>query len=518
MRFSSLVAVLSGLVATVAAGAVSYPRPDIYSKSAHFSLKVNGEQMYTVSYDRYDYVHLSMDTGSPTEFRIKAMTESKINTYRITPMNLPIKAKVEGQELVFSLKQAHYLIVKINDRKEFVIMIDPKETDVPKERGDGIFNVLDYKADNTGKTLNAGIQSAMDAAGKKPGSIVYVPPGLYQMGNLVLRNRTSLYLAGGATLRFTGNAKDYKKYFKKGDLFDATWWISTEFDSQDIKIYGRGTIDGNGKNTRDNKYMAKLVVPAGTKNFRFDGPLVRDGSFWAVTPIQVTGCYLTNIKILDRFDVTQNDGIDVIESTRVTVRRAIAIANDDSFSTKTWLEDYGQTVPYPYRPRELRDVTFDDCLAWTYCYGYKVGQGVHELQENVVFKNSVVYKAGVGLGIHHLFGTAAANKVTFENIDIEDLAGSPGGRATWLAIWIREGLKRGVGPITNTVIKNIKARKQGGKNGFLSGWNSTVKVSGVTFSDVYMNGASKPATTLKEMNLDNANHTFTEGIKFANTK
>jgi hypothetical protein len=34
--------------------------------------------------------------------------------------------------------------------------------------------------------------------------------------------------------------------------------------------------------------------------------------------------------------MVQNDGIDVVESTNVITNRAIAIANDDSFSTKTW--------------------------------------------------------------------------------------------------------------------------------------------------------------------------------------
>lgn len=44
-------------------------RPPVYNKSAHFSLKVNGTYMYTVSYAGYDYVQLSME-GYLTEFRI----------------------------------------------------------------------------------------------------------------------------------------------------------------------------------------------------------------------------------------------------------------------------------------------------------------------------------------------------------------------------------------------------------------------------------------------------------------
>ncbi|CAG9974742.1 unnamed protein product [Clonostachys byssicola] len=515
MLFRTLVGVLSLLVSSAYCEVVRYERPSIYDKSAHFSLQVNGTEMYTVSYAGYDYVHLSMDQGHPTEFRIKTLSQgSTIKSYSITPKQLPIKAKVEGNELVWSMEKVHYLIVKIDDLKEFVIVVDPTETNAPKSKGTGIFNVLDYKADNTGKTVTTGIQAAMDAAAKQPGSIVYVPAGLYQIGNLMLRSKTSLYLAGGSVLRFTGKASDYKKLYHKSDLHDGTWWIQTEFDSTDIKVYGRGTIDGNGYNTRQNKYMADLLVPVGTKNFRCDGVLVRDSSFWAVTPIQVEDALFTNLKILDRFDVTQNDGIDVVESTRVTVRRAIAIANDDSFSTKTWPYKTGTTVPYPYQPRPLSDVVFENTVAWTKCYGYKVGQGVHQRQTNVTFRDGTVYAAGVGIGIHHLFGTEKATGVTFQDIDIENLAGSPGGRGTWLAVWVAPG-GRGVGPIEDVLIKNIKARDQGHKNGFLQGYNASSKVSGVTFSDVYMLGSTKPATSLKQMNL--LNTSYSENINFANS-
>lgn len=204
---------------------MSYPRPDIYNKSAKYSLKVNGTYMYTVSYAGYDYVQLSMDQGYATEFRIAAVQETSITSYNISPKQLPIIASTDGNELVFSLVDAHYLIVTINDVKEFVILIDPPEVDVPRSSGSGIFNVLDYRADNTGASVTSGIQEAMDAAVSSPGSIVYVPPGLYYIGNLLLRDKTSLYLAGGSVLRFTGNASDYTTLFTKTGVGPGTWWI-----------------------------------------------------------------------------------------------------------------------------------------------------------------------------------------------------------------------------------------------------------------------------------------------------
>ncbi|KAH9437464.1 hypothetical protein MCOR27_007234 [Pyricularia oryzae] len=516
--WSRMVAVASLCLLTIAnAKYVSYPRPSIYTKSAHFSLKVNGTYVNTTNYAGYDYVHISMDQGYRTEFRIAITDQPAITSYTISPQRLPIQARVEGKELIFSLVKAHYLIVRLNDSKNtkgFVVMIDPIEENVPQPRGNGIYNVLDYKADDTGASLNTGIQSALDAAGARPGSIVYVPPGLYLTGNLVLPSRTSLYLAGGAVLRFTGVMADYKMMYKKSDLFPGTWWITTEPGSVDVKVYGRGTIDGNGEKTRDNKFMASMLVPSGTTNFRVDGVLVRDSSFWGVVAVQSEGVYMVNLKVLNRFGITQNDGVDVCESTRVTVRRSIAVAKDDSFSTKTWPEDTGTTVPYPYAPRPLADVVFEDCLAWTECFGYKVGEGVWQRQSNVTFRDSVVHRAGVGLGVHHKFGTAAADSVTFDNIDIENLGGSPGGFASWLIAYVNN-VNSGVGPITRLVVSNIRARKQGGRDGYLQGNGTSSMVSDVTFRNVYMGDSKTPAKSLKEMNI--LRTAFSEKIKISNS-
>ncbi|KAF2017134.1 glycoside hydrolase family 28 protein [Aaosphaeria arxii CBS 175.79] len=518
VRSTLLLAALSA-ISLVSAKWVDYDRPeDIYAKSGMYSVKVNGTYAKTVSYNQYDYLHISMSEGPSTEFRVAAVDGQKITEQPvISPKQLPIVSRIEGNELIFSLKKVHYLIIKFKDKKELIIAIDPLETDVPPSKGDGIFNVLDYGADNKGKGVTTGIQKAMDAAAKKPGSIVYVPPGLYLIGNLMLRNRTSLYLAGGSVLRNTAKKSDYKVLWTKSDLGDGTWWIQTEFDSQDIKVYGRGTLDGNGKASvgASPKLVADILVPVGTTNFKCDGILVRDSSFWAVSLIQVTDATITNIKIFDRFDVKQNDGIDVNESTKVRVRRAIAVANDDSFSTKTWPQDVGTTVPYPYPPRPLRDVIFDDCFAWTYCYAFKVGQGVYQEQDGVTFKNGVVYRAGVGLGIHHLFGTAAAKNVRFENMDLERVEGEPGGTGAWLAVFVHDNGK-GVGPIQNVYVKNIRARKLGKYQAKLAGVDEKSMVDTVTFSDVFMLENKTAATNLDQLNVKWRQ--FSKNIKFDNTK
>ncbi|EJD54714.1 pectin lyase-like protein [Auricularia subglabra TFB-10046 SS5] len=503
---------LSLLAASVSGTIVKYTRPSVYSKSDVFEVKVNGSGLATVSYERYDYVQWSMSEGTSTEVRIKAYRRKSIKSWSITPAALGIKAKIQRNELVFSLKKAQYLIIKIDDLKEFVAVSDPLETNVPKLGASNVFNAADYGANNNGSAVTNGIQKALDAAGKKPGSVVYVGPGLYYPSNIVIPTKTSLYIAGGAVLRFTGKKKDYKVMYKKPDLHEGTWWIYTAKDSTDIKLYGRGTIDGNGKYTRSTKFMASLVVPAGTKNFHMDGLLVRESSFWSVNVVQVTDANFSNLKLLNRFDVTQDDGIDINESSRVKVRRTIAIANDDSFSVKTWRAETETSKPYPYPPRISNDVTFDGCLAWTLCFAYKVGEGAWQPHSNIVFKNSHVYRAGVGIGIHHKFGSQPIRNVTWYNIHIEELHGAPAGQAAWGTFFVNN-VNLGIGPIEGLKIREIHAKRVGSRKGLIQGQSSSSMVNGVTFTDVYFGG--KKAKNLKELNMNTSK--FYKNIQVKNT-
>lgn len=487
----------------VSADWVDYERPAIYDKSFFYSLKVNGTYARTVSYDRYDYVHLSMTEGPATEMRVSLNSQAAITKWNISPNSLPIEATVSGNELIFPLKNVHYLMIKINDLKEFVVMIDPIETSVPDPNGDNVYNVLDYGADNAGGSKTTGIQAAMDAAAGSPGSTVYVPPGLYYIGNLMLRNNTSLYLAGGAVLRNTAVKSDYNVLFTKSDLGDGTWWIQTEFDSHNIRVFGRGVLDGNGHASvnASPKLIAHMLTPVGTRNFSLDGILIRDSSFWAVVPIQSRDVRITNLKILDRFDVVQNDGIDAVESTNVRVTRALAVANDDSFSAKTWPDDVGTTVPYPYPPQPQSDVVFEDCLAWTLCWGFKIGEGVFGDQTDIVFRDSTVYRAGVGMGLNHKYGTGTARNIQFRNIDVEGLTGgTPAGVGAWFAGFIQD-VGNGTGPIQDVTVREMRVGALGTTGGKLVGQGEDALVDGVTFGGIYMLGSSQPAGTLEEMDI-----------------
>ena len=485
-----------------------YPVASIYPASTDYTLTVNGTPVPVTKYTGYDIAQFALGTGAAT-MAVTKINKTDIGSYSISPEKLNIAGSVSGPTLTFTVQSNGYLIVKVDGRPNLVIAADPAETNRPASSGTGIFNVQSapYSAlPNTGGYTTTAFQTALNdaaawgSANGKQGT-VYVPAGVYTLGNLYLRSNLAFYLAPGAVLRYTGERDHYVvNGHKDSQARDLTWFISTRYSSTNISIYGRGIIDGNGQAAlAPGNLGVNLLVPVYTSGFTVDGITFRESSSWAVFPLRSSTMAFRNIKIFNRFDMGENDGIDVTESTDVTVTHAIGIGLDDPFSTKTWdaATDIDDTVPGD--PRPLGNVTFDDLVSWTYCYGVKVGQGVDQPQDQVTFEHVVVYDAAVGIGVHHKYGTASATNIRFDDIDIERLSYTNDSNRTWLAMMTGT---TGVGPVTGVTVSNVKVRNAGTTAARING-QPGAPITGVTLSNIVMPGSTTAATTLGQMDITN---------------
>jgi hypothetical protein len=486
-----------------------YPVQSIYPASPDYRLTVNGQNVPATDFPGYDIAQFAMGGGEAT-ITVTKINNTALGSYSISPAKLNLTGSVSGASLTFTVTRDEYLIVKLDGRPGLVIAIDPLETNRPAESGTGIFNVRNapYNAQPGSGYSTTPFQNALNDAAAWGGAngrqgIVYVPAGVWTLGTIYLRSNLALYLAPGAVLRYTGERANYDVHWHKDSQNrDITWFISTRYSSSNISIYGRGTIDGNGQaSLGPGNLGVNLLTPVYTTNFRVDGITFRESSSWAIMPIRSEDVGFTNLKIFNRFDMGENDGIDVMESKTVTVRNAIGIGLDDPFSTKTWAATTDLTKNIPGNPRPLDNVTFDDLVSWTYCYGLKVGQGVLQNQSNVTFKNAVVYDAAVGIGVHHKYGTATASSIRFENIDIERLSFSNDSNRTWLALWTGAGAN-GVGPITGVTITDVRVRNAGTTAARING-QPGAQITGVELRRILMPGSSAYATTLNQMNVTN---------------
>jgi autotransporter-associated beta strand protein len=480
-----------------------YPLPSIYKPSSFYSLTINGISIPVVNYTaEYDYAEFSMSNGTAV-IQVTAPTQSTITSYGISPEKLGLTGTINSNILTFAITNSQYLIISINGMKPLALGADPAETNIPPSSGTGIFNVLSpaYDADNTGSTLtSAAIQSAISAASAYGGShgqqgIVYIPAGVYLCGNLQLQNNTALYLQGGSVIRCTGDPADYAT---NSPLLGAlgnnigvpgTWFLYST-NGLNVKLYGRGTVDGNGYFMAISNHFGDNLLMLNCTNCIADGITFRDAGGWGLVPAQAANLTLSNLKIFDNMSVPQDDCMDVIDSQNVSISNLLGIAGDDTLSTKTY-----SNYPFPGTQAD-NNILFTDCLLWSQYVACKVGWGVGRPNSNITFSNNVVYNCQNGLGIQMYQDGSTVQNLTFDTIDVENTTlGSPASQAWgWFKITTSTGLA------TNVLVRNITVR-QTGSQGFLGGTTSSAIINGITFDNIYMPGSSVPASNLYDMDI-----------------
>lgn len=482
----------------------AYPLASCYQRGEQHALSVGPTDVPVQAFTPvYDFARFSFSGRQ----KITVTVNEEIEHFTISPLALGIKAEVEGNKLTFDLAQSRYLIVKINDLKELAIAADELETDVPESHGAGIYNILSapYKADANGaEPSTAAIQTAIDDANRNGGGIVYIPSGLYYCGNLILRSNVHVYMEGGAVIRGTGNPKDYATHYRKQSLgMDGTWFIYTEDNSSNIKIYGRGVIDGNGTQMRrQHRYLNNLLFPMQCSGFTVDGITFVDSSLWGVVPTRCDHVALLNTKHFNENDQNhEDDAIDIQECQHVLVKHSFAIAEDDTYSTKTWSQQTDIAGGWYGKPEVLDDVVFDDCFGWSRCATFKLGFGVVQDQTNLSFINSFSYKSMRAIAVNHRWGEGVARNILFDNIDIEGFWPRHNNESRWLEINLRSPER-----MEHITLRNIRVRDAGSTPSLIKGFDEKHPVRNVTLENIYMHNQAVPAGSLQDMQVTDVKH------------
>ena len=422
-----------------------------------------------------------------------------------------------GSRLRFTVPGPAYLIIDVTGLRRLVLAIDAFEIDAPARSGPGIYDVTAavFNADATGRASStAGIQKAIDAAGADPRGrgIVYVPAGLFHVSELRLFSQVSLYLAPGAVLRCDPTAADFHVRFrKKSTGHDEFWFIQTTPAAHDIRIFGRGTIDGNADAVlRRVGLLNHLVAAVDCTRFSMSGLVLRDSGLWGTVVANCDGVRIDRCKHFNRLDRGEDDCLDVCNSRDVKVTHSIAISLDDPYSVKTWEPATDVASQWAGSFEGSRDVYFDDCIAWTRCFAFKIGAGVLRAQENVRFTNSVVFDAAHAIGISHTYGVADVRHVVFDGMDIEQITCDCLGRS-WVRIVIdNHNPASKAGSVFDVVVRNVRVRDAGTQPVLIAGLNADRRLQNIVFDHVEMPGNVHSAKTLKELGVQTSH--FADGV------
>jgi polygalacturonase len=263
------------------------------------------------------------------------------------------------------------------------------------------------KAD--GITLDTqAINSAIDRAHAEGGGMVYLSPGFYLCGTVVLKSNVTLYLEAGAVIV---GSKDIKQYTPQpGPSKDAdanNRHLIFAKDSENVTLCGPGTVDGQGPSfwvPSGRRYyppeeqwadvaslylnprprVSPMLEFVNCRHLTVETIRLENASGWTMRLMSCVGVVVDNVSIKNPVVGPNTDGIDVSNSSDVRIANCSIDTGDDAICLKSE-NPYGDTVPV------MRNVVVTNCTLTSCCNGFKFGTRTYSGCENIVFSNSTIH-------------------------------------------------------------------------------------------------------------------------------
>ncbi len=292
------------------------------------------------------------------------------------------------------------------------------------EPGPRLYDVRAHGARGDGKTLDSeAINRAIRACHETGGGVVYLPPGTYLAGSVVLLSNVTLYLEAQATLLGSKNLGDYGKFPGPPEKGDANQkHLVFARGAENIGIAGPGRIDGQGSAfwvpsgrpvpppedswrdvaTYDWKPLDRpspMVEIVECRNVRIEDVRIENAAGWTMRPIGCENVWIRGVHIKNPVIGPNTDGIDATNCRNVMIADCVIDTGDDAICLKSE-NPYGNDVPVS------KNITITNCILTCCCNGLKFGTATNGGFENVTFSNSVIYNENVDYRARVISGVA----------------------------------------------------------------------------------------------------------------
>jgi len=308
-----------------------------------------------------------------------------------------------------------------------------------------IFDVKDYGAAGDGQRLEtAAINHAIDACAAGGGGTVYLPPGRYLTGTVVLKSHVSLQLEAGATLLGSEDPNDYL-------LIDDPWEKTNKTiapliyadHAENITLTGRGTIDGQGQAWWKREWLANpkrglagAATPAElaeAKKVDHGRPrLIRlihchdvvieklnlkNAGMWTINPLFCEFVRVDGVTIQNPVPSPNTDGINPESCRNAQIINCRIDVGDDCITLKSGSNAVGRAMGQPDE-----NITIANCVMMRGHGGVTIGSEMSGGVKNVVVANCVFQGTDIGIRVKSqrgrggvVEGFTAAN-ITMENV------------------------------------------------------------------------------------------------------
>jgi hypothetical protein len=339
------------------------------SPSLAYQVTVDGQPVFAYRYPTFnqfnwmDYASFSM-TGKVHVTVTSLISERDIRTCFIRPLAYNIQPQIKGNTVSFDLDRPRYLVIFINEEPLFsstglMLFADAPEAGAPKLGDPNVVSIMDYKVDNTGKTVEtAKINKAISDVSAKPGGgVLYFPaPGVYQTGLVMMKSNVKFYVPAGAVIQGSTKNSDYVlppgSTPTGGRAMRALFVFS---NVENASIMGRGTIDMRGYpwlwhdvqpdlgdgSARTSEGLVndphgngvRGYVVSNCKNVTFQDLFLLRSSYWTVTVTNTDGFTSRNIKLINRKQQYHDDAYDLTGGSKnILIENGFAMSMDDAFA------------------------------------------------------------------------------------------------------------------------------------------------------------------------------------------
>lgn len=351
--------------------------------SEGYQFTCEGEDIPIISFKHYHYV--SFDMTKPVKVALKP--GCPIHSFEISPKSRGIEGIENHGEICFTLTHSGYVMVRINDTERFFIFAeDPEELPV------AAVNIMDLGVDNTGKTdVTEQIQQAIEQTAQQ-GKTLFFPTGTYFCRQLRLVSDTHLHLSRGAVIQAQVCSPDN---YMSDDEVKTRKFIYIK-DAQNVKITGRGIINGNGQALRatyGDLARMRLIMAVNSSNIQLEGIMLQDPGSWNTQILKCRDVIIRRVKLMNDIDLSNTDGFDPDATCNMLIENCFAYCSDDNVAIKTtgnggYLED-------------VDGITVRGCVFLTKKSSLKVGTETRgNSMRNIVFENNDVLESDRGMALY----------------------------------------------------------------------------------------------------------------------
>jgi len=298
---------------------------------------------------------------------------------------------------------------------------------------DHVFNVRDFGAVGNGVAKDhTAIQKAIDAATASGGGQVLLTPGTYLSGTIYLKSNVDLHLIAGAVLLGSSDPEDYnaadfcpQNHASAADNTSGAHLV-VAVEQNNVTISGRGRIDGNGKaflkDSESDRFLpknkvkwrpAQMIFLCESTNITVRGVELFNTPYWTLFLHGCEDFVIDGVRIKNRMDTANGDGIDIDCCQRGTVSNCLIESGDDSIT----LRASGGDRLKKKRPCEFVAIT--NCILKTSCQAVRVGVG-DGIIRYCTFSNLAIHETRTGLNFHSSYSAnspgAAIENIRFDNI------------------------------------------------------------------------------------------------------